>query len=315
MIDARTRPAAASRRKRERGREAQHDRARHERRQTTLPDAAVHRRLREAADRRRPERLVLGARQHARGARATRWPKAGSTSSRRSIPTGRRPRRRPRTSRGRLTPANPGYSPEPDVAIVSLATHTGAIRTMLSGRDYQKDQLNTRHDAAPAGVVVQTLRAGGRVRGGDPADRDLLGRAGRDRRAATTPTAAVERDQRRGHEPRLPQPVRRDGGFGERGVRAADRRRRPRRTWSTWRTAIGITTPLPAGLRARDRLGRDHPAGPGVRAIRPSRTAGSTASRTRSPRSAAGDQVLYEQTPRLPAGGRRADREPGRPRC
>ena len=41
-----------------------------------------------------------------------------------------------------LTPANPGYSPEPDVAIVSLATHTGAIRTMLSGRDYQKQQLN-----------------------------------------------------------------------------------------------------------------------------------------------------------------------------
>ncbi len=41
-----------------------------------------------------------------------------------------------------LSPANPGYSPEPDVAIVSLATHSGAIRTMLSGRDYLKDQLN-----------------------------------------------------------------------------------------------------------------------------------------------------------------------------
>ncbi len=33
--------------------------------------------------------------------------------------------------------------PEPDLAIVSLATRTGAIRTMLSGRDYQKDQINT----------------------------------------------------------------------------------------------------------------------------------------------------------------------------
>ena len=41
-----------------------------------------------------------------------------------------------------IAPANPGYSPEPDVGIVSLGTRTGAIKTMLSGRDYQKDQLN-----------------------------------------------------------------------------------------------------------------------------------------------------------------------------
>ncbi|HEX3300535.1 MAG TPA: transglycosylase domain-containing protein [Actinomycetota bacterium] len=41
-----------------------------------------------------------------------------------------------------VAPANPGYSPEPDVGIVSLGTRTGAIQTMLSGRNYQKDQLN-----------------------------------------------------------------------------------------------------------------------------------------------------------------------------
>ena len=41
------------------------------------------------------------------------------------------------------TPQNPGYQPEPDVGLVSLETRTGAIRTMLSGRDYQKDQINT----------------------------------------------------------------------------------------------------------------------------------------------------------------------------
>ena len=41
-----------------------------------------------------------------------------------------------------IAPANPGYTPEPDVGIVSLGTKTGAIKTMLSGRDYQKDQLN-----------------------------------------------------------------------------------------------------------------------------------------------------------------------------
>jgi penicillin-binding protein 1A len=37
--------------------------------------------------------------------------------------------------------ANPDYEQKPDTAIVSVDTATGAIRTMLSGRNYQKDQL------------------------------------------------------------------------------------------------------------------------------------------------------------------------------
>lgn len=41
------------------------------------------------------------------------------------------------------TPLHPEVKPEPDLAIVSLETHTGAIRTMLSGRDYLHDQINT----------------------------------------------------------------------------------------------------------------------------------------------------------------------------
>jgi len=49
------------------------------------------------------------------------------------------------------TPLHPDYKPEPDVAIVSLETHTGAIRTMLSGRDYQKDQINTVTTQHPPG--------------------------------------------------------------------------------------------------------------------------------------------------------------------
>jgi len=40
------------------------------------------------------------------------------------------------------TPSNPGYQPEPDVGLVSLETRTGAIRAMLSGRNYLHDQLN-----------------------------------------------------------------------------------------------------------------------------------------------------------------------------
>jgi membrane peptidoglycan carboxypeptidase len=40
------------------------------------------------------------------------------------------------------TPSNPGYQPEPDVGLVSLETRTGAIRAMLSGRNYLRDQLN-----------------------------------------------------------------------------------------------------------------------------------------------------------------------------
>jgi penicillin-binding protein 1A len=38
--------------------------------------------------------------------------------------------------------ANPGYEQTPDTSIVSVDTATGAIRTMLSGRDYPRDQLN-----------------------------------------------------------------------------------------------------------------------------------------------------------------------------
>jgi membrane peptidoglycan carboxypeptidase len=40
------------------------------------------------------------------------------------------------------TPSNPGYRPEPDVGLVSLGTRTGAIRAMLSGRDYEEKRLN-----------------------------------------------------------------------------------------------------------------------------------------------------------------------------
>jgi membrane peptidoglycan carboxypeptidase len=42
-----------------------------------------------------------------------------------------------------LTPAYPAHTPPADLAIVSLDARTGAIRTMLSGRDYQKDKVNT----------------------------------------------------------------------------------------------------------------------------------------------------------------------------
>ncbi len=42
----------------------------------------------------------------------------------------------------RVSVADPGYRQHPDTAIVSVDTATGAIRTMLSGRDYLHDQLN-----------------------------------------------------------------------------------------------------------------------------------------------------------------------------
>jgi membrane peptidoglycan carboxypeptidase len=40
-----------------------------------------------------------------------------------------------------VTPGNPGYRQRPDTAIVSVDNANGAIRTMLSGRNYQRDQL------------------------------------------------------------------------------------------------------------------------------------------------------------------------------
>ena len=41
-----------------------------------------------------------------------------------------------------VTPTNPGYQQSPDAAIVSIDNANGAIRTMLSGRNYQRDQLD-----------------------------------------------------------------------------------------------------------------------------------------------------------------------------
>ena len=41
-----------------------------------------------------------------------------------------------------VTPTNPGYEQTPDAAIVSVDNANGAIRTMLSGRNYQRDQLD-----------------------------------------------------------------------------------------------------------------------------------------------------------------------------
>jgi membrane peptidoglycan carboxypeptidase len=41
-----------------------------------------------------------------------------------------------------VTASNPGYSQSPDAAIVSIDNANGAIRTMLSGRNYQQDQLD-----------------------------------------------------------------------------------------------------------------------------------------------------------------------------
>jgi membrane peptidoglycan carboxypeptidase len=38
-----------------------------------------------------------------------------------------------------ISPANPGYKQKPEVAIVSLDTDSGAIRTMLSGKNYKRD--------------------------------------------------------------------------------------------------------------------------------------------------------------------------------
>jgi membrane peptidoglycan carboxypeptidase len=38
------------------------------------------------------------------------------------------------------TPLYPGHTPAPDVAVVSIQNDTGAIRTLLSGKNFQKDQ-------------------------------------------------------------------------------------------------------------------------------------------------------------------------------
>ena len=133
--------------------------------------------------------------------------RAGCASSPRSTPTGSRPRSRPRTSPGPCTASNPGYSQTPDAAIVSIDNANGAIRTMLSGRNYQRGPARPRDGRAAARLGVQALHAGGRVRGGDPAGAGVLGHvavllAGVDERGPL-------REQRRARQGRLREPARR----------------------------------------------------------------------------------------------------------
>ena len=51
-----------------------------------------------------------------------------------------------------------------DVGIVSLDTRTGAIKTMLSGRNYLKDEILHGHDRPSAGLLVQAVHPGCRLR-------------------------------------------------------------------------------------------------------------------------------------------------------
>ena len=142
--------------------------------------------------------------------------------------------------------ATPTCSPSPTSRSCRSTTRTGAIRTMLSGRNYQKDQINTVTTAAPARVVVQAVRPGGGVRAGHLADRPVLRRAGADPPGCYNQDGSVWNvTNAEGTSLGFARPVPRHRRLGERGVRAADRGRRARERRRRWRTRLGITTPLP----------------------------------------------------------------------
>jgi penicillin-binding protein 1A len=64
--------------------------------------------------------------------------------------------------------SNPNYSQTPDTAIVSVDNATGAIRTMLSGRNYQKDQLNLADARRQPGSAFKPFTLVAAFRGGIP---------------------------------------------------------------------------------------------------------------------------------------------------
>ncbi len=141
--------------------------------------------------------------------------------------------------------ANPNYEQTPDTAIVSVDNATGAIRTMLSGRNYLQDQVNLADAAPAAGIVVQAVHAGGGVPRRDPTRSGVLDqvtalparvererllvrveRGGRRRRRVREPVGRhAELDQRR-VRPADPGGRAREGGRG--GARHGDRVRAPR---------------------------------------------------------------------------------------
>lgn len=68
----------------------------------------------------------------------------------------------------RVPVANPGYSQRPDTSIVSVETSTGAIRTMLSGRDYRRDQLNLANSPRQVGSAFKPFTLVAAFRQGIP---------------------------------------------------------------------------------------------------------------------------------------------------
>ena len=86
-------------------------------------------------------------------------------------------RSRARRSRSALPP-----SVGPTAALVALDAHTGAVLAMVGGRNYHQQPVQPRDAGrAPAGLVVQAVRARGGARGGDRAVDDARLAADHDR--------------------------------------------------------------------------------------------------------------------------------------
>ena len=68
----------------------------------------------------------------------------------------------------------PAGSPPPDVSIVTIDNRSGAVKVILSGRNYREGRARPRDHRPPARLGVQALRPRRRVQGGHPPDADLL---------------------------------------------------------------------------------------------------------------------------------------------
>ena len=114
----------------------------------------------------------------------------------------------------------------PDTSIVTVDTNSGAIRTMLSGKNFMEDELALATDPHPTGSAFKPFVLAAAFEQGVPPDADLLERV-----AVLQPPVGRRRQlrrERRGQRQRQGRPVDRHRGLDQRRVRPAHPRHRPR---------------------------------------------------------------------------------------
>ena len=138
------------------------------RREGASSSSAVLRPIPDRADRREQPRESSKRSVAPRRRAAARCTRVVSTSTRRSSPDGSAGPRMPREQPLRVSIFPPAGSPPPDVSIVTIDNRTGAVKVILSGRNYRKDELDLATTGHQPGSAFKPFVLAGAFKRGIP---------------------------------------------------------------------------------------------------------------------------------------------------